>query len=178
MKAKDLAALLLQTPDADVYIEEYYSADFSDDYYYTSEATGVTKTPDGIFIDISSIESYPKSPSERPGIGTISIMMTDGAGFKLRQDDQDLSVLQDYAESGYICNYIGWHENYYILAPNDIEDDWVREHIEDASSTHYTPDEVDYVQILVGLEEETWNPIYIQLSFDEAIKYAREKING
>lgn len=178
MKAKDLAALLLQTPDLEVYIEDYHCPDFDDGYHYTNGTTGVTRTPDGIFIDIDSVNHYPKAPSERPRIGTISIMMTDGEPFKLRQDDQDLSVLQDYVESGYICNYIGWHENYYILAPNDIEDDWVREHIEDASSTHYTPDEVDYVQILVGLEEETWNPIYIQLSFDEAIKYAMEKKNG
>lgn len=178
MKAKDLAALLLQTPDAEVYIEEYHCPDFDDGYHYTNETTGVTRTPDGVFIDICSIDKYPKSPSERPQIGAIGIMMKDGEWFKLRMDDHDLSVLADYANSGYICNYISWHDDYYTLCPIDIQDEWVQETMAKTGSTHYTPDEVDYVQILAGLDDETWNPIYIKLSFDEAIKYALEKQNG
>ena len=178
MKAKDLAALLLQTPEAEVYIEEYYSADFSDSYYYTNGTSGVTCTPSGVFINTTDIDEYPKAPSDKPRIGAIGIMMKDGEWFKLRMDEHGLSVLADYANSGYICNYISWHDDYYVLCPSDFKDGWVQETIAKTGSTHYTPDEVDYVQILAGLDDTTWNPIYIKLSFDEAIKYALEKQNG
>lgn len=119
MKAKDLAALLLQTPDLEVYIEDYHCPDFDDGYHYTNGTNGVTRTPDGIFINLDSINHYPKSPSDKPQIGAIGIMMKDGNWFKLRMDEHDLSALRYYDENGYICNYISWHDDYYVLAPED-----------------------------------------------------------
>lgn len=176
MKAKDLAALLLQTPDLEVYIEDYNSPDFDDGYYFTNSTTGVTRTPDGIFIDISSCEGYPKAPSDKPRIGTIAIMMKDGQWFKLRPDDSDLSVLKQFDESGYICNYIGWHEDYYIISEPDFPDEWLQGHINRSSSTHYVPSDVDYVQVLVGLNDEDWTPVYQKFTLEEAIKYSKGEL--
>lgn len=176
MKAKYLAALLLQTPDLEVYIEDYHCPDFDDGYHYTNSTTGVTRTPDGIFINIESCDGYPKSPSEKPRIGTIAIMMKDGKWFKLSMDEHNLSVLKEYDESGYICHYIGWHDDYYILAPDDIADGWVKENIDKIGSTHYTPDEVDYVQVLVGLNDADWSPIYQNFTFEEAVKYSKGEL--
>lgn len=178
MKAKDLAALLLQTPDLDVFVEDYHSPDFDEGYYYTNTTTGITRTPDGIFINIETLDRNipdPKAPSEKPKINTIAIKMKDDKWFKLSLNDHNISVLRDFNEYGYICHYIGWHDDYYVLAADDCPEEYIQEKINDSSSTHYTPEQVDYVQILVGLDEVTWNPIYIQLSFDEAIKYAVEK---
>ena len=172
MKAKDLAALLLQTPELEVYIEDYHCPDFDDGYHYTNSTTGVTRTPDGIFINISSCEGYPKAPSEKPRNNSISIMMNDGEWFKFRDNENTLSVLRDYSEYGYICNYVDWHNDYWILAQEDSKDGWIQEHM---NSTFYSPEQIDYVQIQVGLDEATWNPIYIQLTLEEAIKYATEK---
>lgn len=174
MKAKELAALLLQTPDLEVYIEEYNAPDFDDGFYSTSGCCGITRTPDGIFIDTCSIDCYPKSPSDKPSVGAIAIMMTDGQWFKLRMDQHDLSVLVDYSECGYICNYISWDDLYFSLCPDDIQDSWVREHMEETGSTHYTPEDVDYVKVLVDIDPETWNPEYKHFTFDEAIAYALE----
>lgn len=174
MKAKELAALLLQTPDLEVYVEDYNCPDFDDGHYYTNGTMGITLTPDGVFIDICSIDNYPKSPSDKPQIGSIDIMMNDGEWFKLNtQSEHDLSVLVEYADSGYICNYIGWHENYYVLAESDIDDEYVQREINNHLSTHYLPSDIDYVRILVGLDEYTWEPVYKQFSIEEAIEYAQ-----
>lgn len=179
MKAKDLAALLLQTPDLEVYIEEYESPDFDDGYHYTNSCDGITQTPDGIFINTSIISgSEPRAPSNMPRIGTIDIMMKDREWFRFGYTYHDLSQLVDYSECGYICNYVSWEHGYYAISPVDIDDDWVQEHIQSSGNTHYEPDDVDYVRVLVGFDQTTWEPEYKHFTFDEAIQYALEKQNG
>lgn len=177
MKAKELADILLKNPEKEVYIEVYHAPDFDDGFYSTERISGTEKTPDGIFLHSTPtpITEAPRSPSNKPQIDDISIMMADGEWFLLPEHDCNLSTLRDYAEMGYICNYIGWHENYYVLAELDIDDEYVQREINNHLSTHYLPSDIDYVRILVGLDEDTWKPVYKQFSIEEAIEYAQGK---
>ena len=67
--------------------------------------------------------------------------------------------------------YVSWHDDWWILAPEDTEDEFVKEKISYSSSTHYTPDDVECVQIITALDDK-WEPIYTDFTLQDAIEFA------
>jgi hypothetical protein len=174
MKAKDLADLLLKTPDANVYIEDYNSPDFDDGYYYTSSINGVQKTPDGIFLTLSDDNEHPRAPSDVPKLTEIRIRMTDGTWFKFGSDAGTIDDLVYFNECKYISTYVGWHEGTYTLyEEGSLTDGYVYDKIDSTGNTSYTTNYVDFVEILTEYNEDTWEVTWQKFKFEEALEFVK-----
>lgn len=174
MKAKDLAELLLKTPDANVYIEEYNSPDFDDGYYYTNGIEGVQKTPDGIFLTLGDDDENVKAPSDIPKVNCIRIFMTDGTWFKFGSNSGSTDDLNLFNECKYISNYVGWHDATYTLyEKGTITDGYVYDKINSTGNTSYTCEDVDFVEILTEYDEDTWELTWQKFKFDEALEFVK-----
>lgn len=175
MKAKDLADLLLKTPDANVYIEGYNSPDFDDGYYYTNGIGGVQKTPDGIFLTLSDDDDqYPKAPSDIPKMNSIRIFMKDGTWFKFGSNDGTTDDLVYFDECKFISNYVGWHDGTYTLyEAGSITDGYIYDEINKTGNTSYTCEDVDFVEILTEYDAYTWEITWQKFKFEEALEFVK-----
>lgn len=175
MKAKDLADLLLKTPDANVYIEGYNSPDFDEGYYYTNGIEGVQKTPDGIFLTLSDDDQYPKAPSDIPKVNSIRIFMTDGTWFKFGSNTGTTDDLVYFNECKYISNYVGWHDATYTLyEEGSLTEGYVYDKINSAGgNTSYISKEVDFVEILTEYDKDTWELTWQKFKFEEALEFVK-----
>lgn len=174
MKAKELAELLLQTPDANVYIEILHTSDWDDNWHETSTITGVQKTPSGIFLKDEYLEVEPRHcPSTKPVISTVGFRMKDGKWFPYRNDDPyNIYDLIQYKKDQYLICYGDFLGQTYILTPADNNDEYIVGELAESRVKHYTPEDIDYVEVLVGIDEETWVPVTQHLTLSAAISLA------
>lgn len=174
MKASELAAILLKNPDMEVYTENQHYDSYDNDSYFTTEAVdSVVQTPDGLFLNFKTIDSDTdlKSPMSKPKLHTFRIKLKDGEYFRIPQSYHNLSTLIDFEVEGHLVFYVSWHDDWWILAPADTEDEFAKEKISYTSSTHYTPDDVECVQIITALDDK-WEPIYTDFTLQDAIEFA------
>lgn len=178
MKAKELAALLLQNPDADVFYEGYSSQDFGDSFNFSESVVGVQTTPSGIFISTEYIESNePLAPSDKPKTGAVRIQLFDGTWFRVGDNGCDVSNLRDFMENGYICNYVDWHSGTWLLTTPDFTDGgYIDEKMGQIDTTHYTTDDVLHVEVITEVPEDTWKPVWQKFKWEEVLEFIKAGI--
>lgn len=173
MKASELAALLLQNPDADVYVQTCHSSIYGDWYNLAESCNGITSTPSGTFIDISSVprEMDIKKPCDIPLIGASRIKLDSTVHDFLpvtRDYDDYISDLDngwfwtELKTEGYYYSFISDSENVIFNYNAEYQTDYQvqDEHV-------YTVDDVQYVEVLTELDSE-WNETWTRMSFEEA----------
>lgn len=174
MKAKELAELLLKTPDADIFIENYTIPDFGDSFYDSESVIGIKQTPSGIFLSTEPLDYYPVSPSDIPKLNHIRIFMTDGTWFKFGENSGSIDDLKYFDEYKYISNSVGWHEGTYTLyQEGSITDEYIYDKINSTGNTSYTNNEVDFVEILTEYDKDTWEVVWQKFKFDEALEFVK-----
>ncbi|EAZ2022982.1 hypothetical protein BZF66_06685 [Salmonella enterica] len=177
MTAKELAELLLQTPDLEVYTEECHVPDFSDAYYSVEKVIGITKTPDGIFINNEYISGKePRSPSQKPQIGSVRIMLKDGQWFRQGNDGLSVHNLHDFIEYGFFITYGGWNSENWLMYDESRVDDYISSKIEDTETEPYSSIEVQYIEILTEVHSDTWHETWQKFSFGEALEFVKARI--
>lgn len=177
MTAKELAELLLQTPDLEVFTEECHVPDFSDAYYSVEKVIGITKTPDGIFINSEYIQfKEPRSPSQKPQIGSVRIMLNDGKWFYEGNDGLSARNLRDFIEEGFFITYGCWNQDNWLMYDESKVDDYISSKIEDTETEPYNSTEVKYVEILTEVHPDTWHETWQKFTFEEALEFVKAGI--
>lgn len=189
MKAKDLAALLMQNPEMEVYHENWHSDDMCEVYYSPEIIDGIEITPSGVFIKTASVDFNDsreiKLPSNKPIIGTIDLVFhqerqidtEDADGEPVvdvtnvvfpfyNSDSQPMhgndffrELLEDGEVYGCDGNVFALDENY-----EPDHNTW----------QFYTPEDVMEVKVLTSFDEQ-WNVQYTSMKFEEAKKYFETK---
>lgn len=175
MKAKELAALLLEYPDLEVYQEEHFSYEDGDHGSYANSVIGIAVTPSGIFFGTGDCQNdNVQTPSDCPRIHHFTIVLDDDTVFKVGSNTE-LYQLCEYAEYGYMSNYVSWNDNYWILCEKDIPDGHIQAEMQHVWNTHVTPDRVKYVEISVAVDPVTWEVSYERFTLEGAIQFAEEQ---
>lgn len=181
MKAKDLAALLLQNPEMEVFYEDYIHVDFGDSYHTVKSVDGVNVTPGGVYLDINYIQNKNefglKPPSSCPVIDTIRIKLDDEEFPYLpfeenSSDNYGEYFFRDYAEEKTFYTFSGSEK--FILYDSSVDEssrcDYTNKEIEDNFSIIFDISKVEYVEVLTSFDDQ-WNPTYTNMTFDEAMSY-------
>jgi|AGFT01.1.fsa_nt_gi hypothetical protein len=178
MKAKDLAALLLENPEADVFHEGYYTQDFGDSFHFSERVVGIQTTPSGFFISTEYIENNdPLAPSDKPQVGAVRIQLFDGTWFRCGEQGCNVSNLRDFMENEYICNYVDWHSGTWILTvPGYSDGGYIDGKIGELHTTHYTTDDVLHVEIITEVPDDTWKPVWQKFKWEEALEFIKAGI--
>lgn len=182
MKAKELAALLMQNPEMEVYHEDMHIDDMCEVYYSAENVTGVEITPSGVFISTEHIDfddrQEIKTPHNKPRIGTIDLVFHQERLVEYDEDDgsivtdvenvvfpfynayEDPTTGEDFFrelfEDGQVYGQDG---TVFVLDPNYEPDHntW----------QFYTPEDVMEVKVLTDIDD-AWNPVYTSMTFEEA----------
>lgn len=179
MKAKELAALLLQNPEDEVYIETLQSSSDGDYYHQTNKISGIAeRTPAGTFINMEwmSIREEIKSPSTKPLIGAARIKLDSYLYDFLPCDDSWDSGRSDLDNGSF------WHElftdgYYYCYVYNG--DSVIFEHSTEIAhdigynygDRHvFTPEDVEYVEVLTSIDEN-WEQTWTRMTYEDAYEY-------
>lgn len=173
MKAKELAELLLKTPDADIFIENLITQDFGESFHETESVIGIKQTPSGIFLSTETLDYYPTAPSDYPKMGSIRIKLLDGTWFKFGDKSGTVDELREFNECWYISTYIAWQYGTYILYSDLIQSEHIKEKIEKTTSIAYHVRDVDFVEILTEINPESWEVVWQKFKFDEALEFVK-----
>ena len=168
MKAKDLAALLMQNPEMEVYHEHMHIDDMCDSYYSPENVSGIEITPSGVFIstermDYNSQQEI-KTPHNKPRIGAIeNVVFPFYNAYEDPTTGEDL--FRELLEDGQVY---GQNGTVFTLDPNYEPDHntW----------QFYTPQDVMEVKVLTDLDDN-WNPVYTSMTFEEAKNHFVSKLN-
>lgn len=173
MKAKELAELLLQNPESNVYIEELKLVDFGDSYYSTEKVEGIEITPDGVFIKSTHVENQYelKRPSTKPKVGTFIIELDTG----LKIDYTDLDKYESEYPSASNFNYSVSTGEFHFYHEDEITiialDDSVKNmYNDDTRYVVYDISSVEKFNILTNFDEE-WNCTWKEMTFEEAKEF-------
>lgn len=180
MKAKELAELLLQNPEDEVFIETLQSDSCGDFYHQTHKIGGIAeRTPDGTFINMDWIairDMEIKSPSTKPLIGAARIKL-DSLLYEYLPCDDHWDSRRSDLDNGEFWRELFVDGHYYCYVYNG--DSVVFEHstkIKDSvgldygDRTVYGADDVEYVEVLTALDDE-WNETWVEMTFEEAYDY-------
>lgn len=184
MKAKELAELLLKTPDLDVFIQEM-QCDRDGDYYYTaSTIDGVLmETPSGIFLANNSLgwEETIKKPSDIPPIGEARIKLNEEkTGFDYFPVHRQYASGDTDLETGWFWTELQNEGHYYSYQDYDTDvvlqsADKPYEHYNDYDAfdtVDFT--DIEYVEVRIGINPD-WSEVWEQMSFEEAIQYFKKR---
>lgn len=184
MKAKELAALLLQTPESEVYFETLQFDSYGDSYNQTHKVRGLGEsTPDGIFIehDYLGMREHVKTPTNKPIIGSARIKLDSFVHDHLPSDCNYSSGPSDL-DTGSFWEELFREGQYYSYVSNG--DSVIFEHSTKVSNslgydygdrTVYSAEDVEYVEVLTELDD-LWNETWIKMSFEEAYEYFTKDI--
>lgn len=180
MKAKELAKLLLEHPEMDVFNEEYHVPEYSDGYNSVNSLNGITITPGGVFLNFNYLPGdtdYLKPPSLKPEIDTFRIKLkdTEHPYFCIRDEDDGKyffeHFLNENAYYSYVCS------NTWILYDENAElDDYTTNKLDELWVEKFTLEDVDYVEVLSSFDDQ-WVSTYDKMSFSEAMQYYINKYN-
>lgn len=176
MTAKELAEILLRTPDKQVYIEEHHAPEFSDWYTSVSTIDGSVESPDGIFLQYSSMEYEEekklKAPHNVPKIDSIRMFQTvDGVEEEILSSEHDdcalnlHDLMSDMEYYGEVSLY------------NDGEYIYIRKETTNPKECDYPEiltSEITRIQVIVTIDDQ-WEPVYKDMTFDEAEQYFLSK---
>lgn len=179
MKASELAAKLMETPDLEVFYEEYNSPEFSDGFYWTTGVNGIQITPDGVFITTDSLgDEYNnlKTPSNTPQIDTVTIHIKDDiVPFNIfpldseRGDDAGKFLLQEFLDYGMIYGYRDG-------VSYSLSDTLKTDEVDRCNHTINTSD-IEKVTVLSSYDPVTWEPSYTDYSWEDVKAYFISKYN-
>lgn len=178
MKASELAAKLMETPDLEVFYEEYNCPEFSDGFYWTSGVNGVQITPDGVFITTESLsDAYNniKTPSNTPVLESISVHIKDGiVPFNIfpldtdRGDDNGKYFFQELLDHNMCFGYLDGVS--YSLSETLKTEEVDYNNVVNCS-------DVEKVQVLTSYDPVTWEPTYTDYTWEDAKNYFISKYN-
>ncbi len=191
MKAKDLAALLMQHPEMEVYHEHMHIDDMCEAYYSPENVSGIEITPSGVYISTERIDYNSqqeiKTPHNKPRIGAIDLVFHQDRLVEYDEDDgttrtdvenvvfrfynayEDPTTGEDFfSELLNDGEVYGQNGTVFVLDPNYEPDHntW----------QFYTPEDVMEVKVLTDLDDN-WNPVYTSMTFEEAKNHFVSKLN-
>lgn len=182
MKAYELADLLLQNPEQDVFITHLVHDDYGDSYYDSLEITGIdSTTPSGLFLSADPIKRSTNvlKPTDKPIIGSVRIKLHNC-------NDEYFTCESDYY-GDISCLDDGWfwreliNEGYYS-AYRSYAESIVFEHIstgiDHGDVTVYTPEDVEYVEVLTDLDENDWTCTWTKMTYKEAYDLFEKQWNS
>lgn len=184
MKAKELAELLLKTPDAEVFIEES-QCDRDGDYYYTASAIDgiLTSTPSGIFLISNPTDwnSNVKNPSDAPIVGEARIKLNEEkTGYDYFPVHRQYASGDTDLETGWFWNELANEGHYYSYQDYDVD---VVLQFPDNPYEHYNNDDdfdiistedIEYVEVRTALNKD-WTEVWEQMSFEEAVQFFKKR---
>lgn len=179
MKAKELAELLLQNPEDEVFIEILQSSSDGDYYHQTHKLSGLAeRTPDGTFLNMDwmSIREEIKTPSNKPLIGAARVKLDsylydflpcEDSWDSRRSDLDNGEFWRELFNSGYYYCYVYNGDSVIFehsteMNPN-LGRDYVDRHV-------FTPEDVEYVEVLTALDEN-WDQTWTRMTYEEAYEY-------
>ena len=186
MKAKELAALLLQNPEDEVFIETLQSDSCGDYYHQTHKLSGLAeRTPDGTFLNMDwmSIREEIKTPSNKPLIGAARIKL-DSLEYNFLPCDDNWDSRRSDLDNGEFWRELFRDGHYYCYVYNG--DSVIFEHstkVDDSvgldygDRTVFGAEDVEYVEVLTALDDN-WNETWIKMSFEEAYEYFTKDIQA
>ena len=187
MKAKDLAELLLQNPDLDVFVEEMRDTRDGDYYYHPSEVGSVQLTPSGVFLTLSVVD-YKSSldiqnPHKKPVLYSTKIKLEDhdplypemipeyfpciGDGYDEHDDLTTGYFWQSLMDYGYYESYIPGENKVYFITTDPPE-------YADEDSDIYIPEDVLSVEVLTHVDDATWDCTWSTMTFEEAYEFFKK----
>lgn len=179
MKAKELAELLLQNPEQEVYLEVTNYDDWDCSVYYTpSEVVDIQTTPSGIFIKHNSMYRQDttglKMPSTEPVIGALKVVLNDPILEMKVFCSEDAQHVQSFVEE--LLNYKSishWesliHEDVRFVSENS--------NVDYSTDNGYiiSPDDCTY-EVLTSYDKD-WNCTYTEMTYDEMTAYAHSNFD-
>lgn len=182
MKAKDLAALLLQNPELDVYHEDYHMPEYSDGFHTVESVDGIKITPGGIFLDMNYIQGDTdnlKPPSQKPRIDSFRIKLNDDEfpyfmiGYD--SDEDGHYFFEHFLNSDSYHSYV--YNNTWMLYDENAElSEYHQNKLDETGIERFSLSDVEYVEVLTSFDDQ-WVPSYDKMSFADAMQYYITKYN-
>lgn len=200
MKSHELAKLLLEQPDLEVFAEVESWGELGRQFN-TVNFDGKTQiTPSGIFLSPAKFFKKgfsDKSPNDEPVLGSFLLFMSDGLVLKHKNDGSRISERtvkylstgesKDKPPTVSICgqhiitvehdNHMVFHrpyESHIVLVTN--KETYEQNPLYSSDDTKYEHrylEDIDYVKVLVSYDELTWKPEYKSMSYAEALAYGK-----
>lgn len=178
MKSHELAKLLLSLNDEEISI----SYKEFDGHSYKEKGSSINsvihKTPSGLFLNPSYTPNELMLPSDIPLIGTIRIFFKDqkivssSYGKKITvfnlpyENIVAWTSFGQYPESNIILIS---SDQYYEIDNYELQKNHIKQ-----GCTEYKIEDIDYIDVLTEVDNDTWNEKYTPMSYDEAIEYRKQ----
>lgn len=189
MKASELAELLLQTPDEEVYFVTAECDRDGDYYYHAHSIKGKEHTPDGLFLTHDSLwrhngDFIPRMPCDTPSLGYAKIKLKNrDPDYQLEYYPEEDTYSEDNTSSLHTLYF--WREIQVDGYQMTYHDDGCAvliyskepEYMDDDAEV-FKVDDIEHVEVITSVHPDTWEVETTIMTFQEAYDFCTDLLQS